>query len=78
MDSDNAAIDEGRKQSPEEVSGPESGQCEAEADGEDNMKNEASKDGPSAQNLCRKILQYPVADVSTEIAHLQSYCDPPD
>uniref|UniRef100_A0A0E0NNM3 THO complex subunit 1 n=1 Tax=Oryza rufipogon TaxID=4529 RepID=A0A0E0NNM3_ORYRU len=48
MDSDNAAIDEGRKQSPEEVSGPESGQCEAEADGEDNMKNEASKDGPSA------------------------------
>uniref|UniRef100_A0A0E0K7Q4 THO complex subunit 1 n=1 Tax=Oryza punctata TaxID=4537 RepID=A0A0E0K7Q4_ORYPU len=48
MDSDNATIDEGRKQSPEEVSEPESGQCEAEGDGEDNnMKNEASKDGPS-------------------------------
>ncbi|KAF0932849.1 hypothetical protein E2562_012173 [Oryza meyeriana var. granulata] len=49
MDSDNAALDEGRKQSPEEVSGPESGQCEADADGEDNMKNEASKDGPSKE-----------------------------
>ncbi|KAL5217538.1 hypothetical protein ABZP36_018222 [Zizania latifolia] len=49
MDSDNAANDDGRKHSPEEVSGPESGQCEAEADGEHNMKIEASKDGPSKE-----------------------------
>lgn len=40
MDSDNGAIEDGQKQSPEEVSGPETGQCEAEADAEDDMKNE--------------------------------------
>jgi len=41
MDSDNAAED-GQKRSPEEVSGPESGQCEPETDADDNMKTETT------------------------------------
>ncbi|TKV98680.1 hypothetical protein SEVIR_9G575400v4 [Setaria viridis] len=42
MDSDNGAAEDGQKQSPEEVSGPESGQCEPEADADDNMKTETT------------------------------------
>nr|CAB3502267.1 unnamed protein product [Digitaria exilis] len=42
MDSDNGVAEDGQKQSPGEVSGPESGQCEPEADGDDNMKTETS------------------------------------
>ena len=41
MDSDNAAED-GQKRSPEEVSGPESGQCEPETDTDDIMKTETT------------------------------------
>ncbi|XP_047089211.1 THO complex subunit 1-like [Lolium rigidum] len=41
MDSDNPAVDDGQKRSPGEVSGPESGQCEAEDDGEDNNSKTA-------------------------------------
>ncbi|KAK3150240.1 hypothetical protein QOZ80_3AG0230680 [Eleusine coracana subsp. coracana] len=46
MDSDTAAVEDGQKRSPEEVSGPETGQIEAEteADAEDNMKTATSKD----------------------------------
>ena len=44
MDSDNAAAEDGQKRSPGEVSGPESGQCEAEDDGEDNSKTAHSRD----------------------------------
>jgi THO complex subunit 1 len=40
MDSDNGAAEEGQKQSPEEVSGPESGQCEPDAD--DHMRTETT------------------------------------
>lgn len=46
MDSDTGAVEDGQKRSPEEVSGPETGQmeAEAEADAEDNMKTATSKD----------------------------------
>ncbi|CAM0871010.1 unnamed protein product [Alopecurus aequalis] len=45
MDSDNAAAEDGGpKRSPGEVSGPESGQCEADDDGEDNSKTAHSRD----------------------------------
>ncbi|RLN19046.1 THO complex subunit 1 [Panicum miliaceum] len=42
MDSDNGAAEDGQKRSPEEVSGPESGQCEPETDADDNMKTETT------------------------------------
>ncbi|KAJ1299164.1 hypothetical protein BS78_01G511100 [Paspalum vaginatum] len=42
MDSDNGAAEDSQKRSPGEVSGPESGQCEPEADADDNMKTETS------------------------------------
>jgi THO complex subunit 1 len=44
MDSDTVAGEDGQKRSPEEVSGPETGQMEAEVDAEDNMKSATSKD----------------------------------
>uniref|UniRef100_A0ACD5WI89 Uncharacterized protein n=1 Tax=Avena sativa TaxID=4498 RepID=A0ACD5WI89_AVESA len=45
MDSDNPVVDDGsQKRSPGEVSGPESGQCEAEDDGEDNSKTAHSRE----------------------------------
>ncbi|KAM3317024.1 hypothetical protein ACQJBY_034920 [Aegilops geniculata] len=44
MDSDNGAGEDGQKRSPGEVSGPESGQCDAEDDGEDNTKSAHSRD----------------------------------
>ena len=40
MDSDNGAVEDSQKRSPGEVSGPESGQCEPEADADDNVKTE--------------------------------------
>ncbi|GJN30047.1 hypothetical protein PR202_gb18321 [Eleusine coracana subsp. coracana] len=51
MDSDTAAVEDGQKRSPEEVSGPETGQIEAEteADAEDNMKTATSKDSRGAE-----------------------------
>ncbi|KAL6645309.1 hypothetical protein ACP70R_016917 [Stipagrostis hirtigluma subsp. patula] len=49
MDSDNGMAEDGQKRSPEEVSGPETGQIEAEADAEDNMKTATSKDARAAE-----------------------------
>ncbi|KAL6847600.1 hypothetical protein ACP4OV_022626 [Aristida adscensionis] len=49
MDSDNAMAEDGQKRSPEEVSGPETGQIEAEADAEDNMKTATSKDARAGE-----------------------------
>jgi THO complex subunit 1 len=42
MDSDNGAVGDSQKRSPGEVSGPESGQCEPEADGDDNVRTETT------------------------------------
>jgi THO complex subunit 1 len=42
MDSDNGAVGDSQKRSPGEVSGPESGQCEPEADADDNVRTETT------------------------------------
>ncbi|TVU48661.1 hypothetical protein EJB05_08303 [Eragrostis curvula] len=54
MDSDTVAVEDGQKRSPEEVSGPETGQIEAEADAEDNMKTATSKDARAGEKQKRE------------------------